>query len=87
MGLFGYLASAAAFGTVTDFDQRFLPDAEAMILDLPTLSRTSIIQARDGTGLERAAGEPGPDRSFGTDASGELYVTAGDALYRLIPDS
>jgi membrane peptidoglycan carboxypeptidase len=47
-GLFNFLGTNAAFGTVTDLEDTYLCDAESMALDFPDLSRLSEVFTADG---------------------------------------
>ncbi len=51
VGLFGFMSANAAFGTFSDIQREWVPDAEAMQLSLPDLSRISRIYAADGQPL------------------------------------
>ena len=47
-GLFGFLETNAAFGTIEDLEDRYICDAEALVLDFPDLSRLSEVYTADG---------------------------------------
>jgi membrane peptidoglycan carboxypeptidase len=47
-GLFGFLETNAAFGTVLDLEEKYLCDAEDFSLDFPDLSRLSFVYSADG---------------------------------------
>ncbi len=47
-GLFGFLQTNAAFGTIEDLEDRYVCDAEALVLDFPDLSRLSEVYTSDG---------------------------------------
>jgi penicillin-binding protein 1A len=47
-GLFGFLETNAAFGTVLDLEEKYLCDAEDFTLDFPDLSRLSFVYSADG---------------------------------------
>ena len=49
VGLISFLGLNAAYGTVTELEEQYLPDTEALLLDLPDLSQTSKVYAEDGT--------------------------------------
>ncbi len=48
VGLFSFMTANAAFGTLTDLEDEWVPDTEAMPLDLPDLSRVSKVYAANG---------------------------------------
>ncbi|HSG77991.1 MAG TPA: transglycosylase domain-containing protein, partial [Acidimicrobiia bacterium] len=48
LGLLAFLTSNSAFGTVEDLQEDWIPDVEAMVLDLPDLSRLSELYTADG---------------------------------------
>src|SRR5690606_2330595 len=48
IGLFGFMGTNAAFGTFEDIRDEWVPDAEAMELSLPDLSRVSRVYASEG---------------------------------------
>jgi membrane peptidoglycan carboxypeptidase len=48
LGLLAFLTSNSAFGTVQDMRKDWIPDVEAMTLDLPDLSRLSELYTADG---------------------------------------
>lgn len=48
IGLFGFMGTNAAFGTFEDLRDEWVPDAEAMELSLPDLSRVSRVYASEG---------------------------------------
>ena len=47
-GLFGFLESNAAFGTILDLEDHYICDAAALALDFPDLSRLSEVYTADG---------------------------------------
>ena len=47
-GLFGFLETNAAFGTILDLEDRYICDPEALVLDFPDLSRLSEVYTADG---------------------------------------
>ncbi len=47
-GLFGFLETNAAFGTIQDLEDKYICDAEALVLDFPDLSRLSEVYTADG---------------------------------------
>jgi penicillin-binding protein 1A len=47
-GLFGFLETNAAFGTVTDLDEKYLCDADDFALDFPEVSQLSEVYTTDG---------------------------------------
>jgi penicillin-binding protein 1A len=49
IGLFSFLSASAAFGSFFELERRYLPDTEALLLDLPDLSQTSKVYTDDGT--------------------------------------
>ncbi len=51
VGLFSFMGANAAHGTVTDVEDAFIPDVEAMPLAFPDLSRVSRVFASDGEQL------------------------------------
>ncbi|MFW5904957.1 MAG: hypothetical protein ACOCUZ_01950, partial [bacterium] len=48
IGLFGFMGTNAAFGTFEEIQSDWVPDAEAMELSLPDLSRVSRIYSDGG---------------------------------------
>ncbi|MDX1690830.1 MAG: transglycosylase domain-containing protein [Acidimicrobiia bacterium] len=48
VGLFAFLTSNSAFGTVEDLREDWIPDVDTMSLDLPDLSRLSELYTADG---------------------------------------
>ena len=49
IGLFSFLSVNAAYGTFTELEQKYLPETDALLLELPDLSRTSKVYTVDGT--------------------------------------
>ena len=47
-GLFGFLETNAAFGTILDLEDTYICDAETLVLDFPDLSRLSEVYTADG---------------------------------------
>jgi penicillin-binding protein 1A len=47
-GLFGFLETNAAFGTILDLEDKYICDSEALVLDFPDLSRLSEVYSADG---------------------------------------
>ena len=47
-GLFGFLETNAAFGTIQDLEDKYICDPEALVLDFPDLSRLSEVYTVDG---------------------------------------
>ena len=48
VGLFSFLGANSAFGTVTDLEERFIPEVRPLPLDLPDLGRLSKVWTSDG---------------------------------------
>ena len=48
VGLFAFMGTNAAYGTVTDVENEFIPDIDSMDLSLPDLSRVSRVFASEG---------------------------------------
>ncbi len=48
VGLFAFMGANAAYGTITDVEQEFIPDIDSMDLSLPNLSRVSRVYASEG---------------------------------------
>ncbi|HEY5578174.1 MAG TPA: transglycosylase domain-containing protein, partial [Acidimicrobiia bacterium] len=49
VGLFTFLGVNAAYGTFTELERQYLPETEALLLELPDLSQTSRVYTDDGT--------------------------------------
>ncbi len=49
IGLFSFMGANAAFGTFQDLDEKYIPDVDAQLLELPDLSRVSQMYTLDGT--------------------------------------
>ena len=47
-GLFGFLETNAAFGTILDLEDHYICDPETLVLDFPDLSRLSEVYTSDG---------------------------------------
>jgi penicillin-binding protein 1A len=50
-GLFGFMETNAAFGTVLDLEEQYICDVEEMALDLPDIGSLSEVQTSDGVVL------------------------------------
>ncbi|HSR43704.1 MAG TPA: transglycosylase domain-containing protein [Acidimicrobiia bacterium] len=51
IGLFSFMGANAAFGTFQELEEKYIPNVDAQLLELPDLSRVSEIYALDGTPL------------------------------------
>ncbi len=51
IGLFSFMGANAAFGTFQELEEKYIPNVDAQLLELPDLSRVSEIHALDGTPL------------------------------------
>ena len=51
IGLFSFMGANAAFGTFQDLEEKYIPNVDAQLLELPDLSRVSEIHTLDGTPL------------------------------------
>ncbi len=51
VGLFGFLGSSAALGTVEDVEERYFCDVSTMDLSFPDVSRLSSVTTADGVEL------------------------------------
>ncbi|MFW2339321.1 MAG: transglycosylase domain-containing protein, partial [Acidimicrobiia bacterium] len=51
IGLFTFMGTNAAFGTFQHLEEKYIPDVDAQLLELPDLSRVSEMYTLDGTKL------------------------------------